>query len=179
MEDKLDKAVNNYNVVISISKKAQILTKQDKKYVSEFNLPILGKKFKDYHNEIDKYFDKLGDIILEYSFLELFASFEAIVIEKIKLASGEMKKTINSNYNGSLPFNSYEERFVKNENELSSLNKILNLLENKIDNTLYEKLKIIVKYRDRLAHGKRFNEDIVLESIDETKKIMEQILEEI
>jgi len=179
MEERLNKAVDNYNVVISISKKAQTLTKQDKKYVSEFNLPILGKKFKDYHAEIDEYFDKLSDIILEYSFLELFASFEAIVIEKIKLASGEMKKTLNSNYNTSFPFNSYEERFVKNEDDLSSLNKILNLLENKIDNNLYDKLKIIVKYRDRLAHGKRFNEDIVLESIDETKKIMEQILDEI
>ena len=179
MEERLNKAVDNYNVVISISKKAQTLTKQDKKYVSEFNLPILGKKFKDSHAEIDEYFDKLSDIILEYSFLELFASFEAIVIEKIKLASGEMKKTLNSNYNTSFPFNSYEECFVKNEDDLSSLNKILNLLENKIDNNLYYKLKIIVKYRDRLAHGKRFNEDIVLESIDETKKIMEQILDEI
>lgn len=179
MKERLDKAINNYNVVISISKKAQTLTKQDKKYIAEFNLPILGKKFKNYNNEIDDYFDKLSDIILEYSFLELFVSFEAIVIEKIKLASGEMKKTLNANYNGSFPFVSYEERFVKNEDDLSSLNKILNLLENKIDSKLYERLKIIVKYRDKLAHGKRFNEDIVLESIEDTKKIMEQILEEI
>ena len=179
MKERLDTAINNYNVVISISKKAQTLTKQDKKYVAEFNLPILGKKFKNYHNEIDEYFDNLSDIILEYSFLELFASFEAIIIEKIKLASGEMKKTLNTNYDGSFPFISYEERFVKNEDDLSSLNKILKLLENKIDNELFKKLKIIVKYRDKLAHGKRFNDDIVLESIEETKKIMEQILDEI
>jgi hypothetical protein len=179
MKERLDAAINNYNVVISISKKAQTLTKQDKKYVSEFNLPILGKKFKNYQNDIDEYFDSLGDVILEYAYLELFASFEAIVIEKIKLASGEMTRTLKANYSGSVPFISFEDRFVKNDDDFSSLNKILNLLENKIDAGLFEELKKMVKYRDKLAHGKRFHEDIVLESIEESKKIMEQILNEI
>ena len=47
MTEKLNVAVNNYKVVISIAKKAQKLTKSDKKYISEFNLPILGKKSKN------------------------------------------------------------------------------------------------------------------------------------
>ena len=118
-------------------------------------------------------------MILEYAYLELFASFEAIVIEKIKLASGEMKKTLKENYNGSVPFVSFEERFVKNDDDLSSLNKILGLLENKIKKELFDELKTIVKYRDKLAHGKRFNESIILDSINDTRDIMEKILEEI
>lgn len=179
MTEKLDLAITNYRVVSAITKKAQTLTLSDKKYVSEFNLPLLGKKFKDYDNDIKTYFDNLNDVILEYTYLELFAGFEATVIEKIKLASGEMTKTIKDNYDSDFPFVSFEDRFVKNVNDLSSLNKILDLLENKISDELFKELKFIVKYRDKLAHGKRFNEEIVLNSIEDTYKTMTQILEEL
>lgn len=124
MTEKLDIAIANYKVVNAIAKKAQTLTLQDKKYVSEFNLPILGKKFTDYRNDINTYFDSLNDIVLEYAYLELFASFEATVIEKIKLASGGIVKVSKEKYDHTLPFVGYEERFVKNENDIGSLNKI-------------------------------------------------------
>ena len=179
MTEKLDIAIANYKVINAIAKKAQALTLQDKKYVAEFNLPILGKKFTDYKNDINTYFDSLTDIVLEYAFLELFASFEATVIEKIRLASGEIIKVAEENYENHLPFVGYQERFVKNENDLGSLNKILDLLENKISPELHLELKTIVKYRDKLAHGKRFHEDVILSSIEDTYSVMTKILEEL
>ena len=179
MTEKIDFAIANYKVMSAVVKKAQTLTLQDKKYISEFNLPILGKKFKDYKNDISAYFDSLNDIILEYAFLELSASFEASIVEKIKLASGEITKLAKDNFNDSLPFVGYEERFIKNENDIGSLNKILDLLENKISSELFNELKIIVKYRDKLAHGKRFHEEIFLDSIEDTYKTMIQILDEL
>jgi len=69
--------------------------------------------------------------------LELFAGFEASVIDKIELTSGEMSKIIRNNYDRKMPFQNYEDRFVKNKDDFSSLNRIKDLLENKIDNTLY------------------------------------------
>lgn len=111
--------------------------------------------------------------------MELFACFEAEVIDKIRLASGEMKKTIKDNYDLSLPFITYEDRFVKNEDDLGSLNKILDLLRNKISVELYDELNIMVKYRNKLAHGKRFFENIILNNIEDSYKIMKEILDEI
>ena len=179
MTEKLDLAISNYKVISAITKKAQTLTLSNDKYVSEFNLPDFSKNYKNSKNEIETYFDNLNDRILEYAYLELFAGFEATVIEKIKLASGEMSKTIKENYNNSFPFVNYEKKFVKNADDLSSLNKILDLLKNKINDKLYEGLEDIVKYRDKLAHGKRFHENVALDSIESTYDIMIEILDEI
>jgi uncharacterized protein YutE (UPF0331/DUF86 family) len=68
---------------------------------------------------------------------------------------------------------------VKNTDDIGSLNKIQELLESKIDATLYHELKAMVKYRDKLAHGKRFHSGVVLYSIEDTQRVMLQILEEI
>jgi hypothetical protein len=178
MNAKLDTPLDNYKVITSISDKAHQLIKQNKKYIAEFNLPILGKKSKNQEKDIDKYFDTLNDTILEYAFLELISTFEAIVIDIIKNASGNMKKTLAVNYTGN-DFKNYEDKFIKKENDLGSLNKILDLLKGKIDPNLHEKLAEIIKYRDKLAHGKRFYNDIVLERIEDTRDVMEAILEEI
>ncbi len=125
------------------------------------------------------YYDELHDTLLEYAYVELFACFEATVIEHINLASGEMERIIKSNYSSPFPFVSYEDKFVKKKDDIGSLNKIVDLLSGKIPEALFSDLKEFVKYRDKLAHGKRFHEDLVLKSIEETYKIMVQILEEI
>lgn len=178
MIDRLNEPIDNYKVITSISKKALDLTKQNSKYISEFNLPILGTKSKNQLRDIETYFDTLSDRVLEYAYLELFATFEAIVIEKITNASGNMKATLKDNYNGS-DFLNFEDRFVKNADDLGSLNKILSLLKNKIASENFEKLEEIVKYRDKLAHGKRFHNDVVLDRIEDTRDVMKAILEEI
>lgn len=179
MKERLNAVVQNYRVMVAISKKAQELTKQNKRYISEFNLPILGEKVSNTQTAVEKYFDHLSDVLLEHAYLELFAAFEAILIQKIEQASGEMSRTIKANYKGKFPFISYEDRFVKNSNDIGSLNKIQELLESKIDATLYDQLKAIVKYRDKLAHGKRFHGSTALYSIEDTEKVMLQILDEI
>jgi hypothetical protein len=178
MIDILNEPIDNYKVITSITKKALDLTKQNQKYISEFNLPILGKKSSNKTKELELYFDALNDQILEYAYLELFAKFESIVIEKISNASGNMKSTLKEHYSRS-EFTNFEDRFVKSTTDYSSLNKILNLLENKIVTANFEKLKEIVKYRDKLAHGKRFNNEIVLNRIEDTRDVMIAILEEI
>ena len=55
MTEKIDAAISNYRVMSAINRKAKMLTLSDKKYVAEFNLPFLGKKFKDYNLEIATY----------------------------------------------------------------------------------------------------------------------------
>ncbi len=179
MIDRLDKPIDNYKVIISISKKALDLTKQNpKKYISEFNLPVFGKRIKDKTKDIEIYFDTLSDRILEYAYLELFATFEAIVIEKITNASGNMKSTLKENYKGT-DFSNFEDKFVKNAYDFSSLNKIVELLKGKISKENHKKLVEIVKYRDKLAHGKRFHYDVVLDRIEDTRDVMKVILEDI
>lgn len=179
MKERLNEAVNHYRVMVSISKKAQELAKQNKKYISEFNLPIYGKKVPDTSLAIDEYFDHLSDVFLEHAYMELFATFEAILIEKVQLASGEMSRTLKAKYGGAVPFISYEDRFVKTTKDIGSLNKILELLESKIDARLFSELETIVKYRDKLAHGKRFHSHVSLYSIEDTHKVMLEVLEKI
>ncbi len=176
----MEKTVQTYKALTKICLKARELTETNSKYVKEFGLPILGKtRSKDYKKDIQEYFDSLHQSILENFFLELFASFEARVIEKIGLAAGEMKASIKKNYRSNLPFQNFEDKFVKNENDLSSLNKILELLNGKIDLYRYDQLKKVVRFRDKLAHGKRFHENVLLDSIEDTHRLLNEVLDEI
>jgi hypothetical protein len=178
MNDKVNKPLETYRVLTSITRKAQQLSKQDQKYITEFNLPISSKKVKNKTQVIDSYFDKLNEQVLEYTFLELFANFEAVVLEKISNASGNMSSILSERYEYS-EFNSFTGRFIKTEKDFGSLNRILILLENKISADLYADLKNMVKYRDRLAHGKRFNHEIILDNLEESRNVLTKILEEI
>ena len=115
MNDKLNVAVQNYNVTIAICKKANELANINSKYIAEFNIPILAKN--------------------------------------------------NNN--------------TKKEIDIGALNKIKNLLADKISPNLFENFCEIVRFRDKLAHGKRFHQNVVLLNIEETKEIMTIILKEI
>jgi len=177
MHQNLESIVANYHVVQSICSKALALTLQNDRYISDFKLPNFWEKSsKDKVGKIQQYFDHLNDSILENFYLELFACFEATVLEKVKLASGEMSKILKKNYKGAFPFVSYEDRFVKNIDDMSGLNKILDLLKDKIPSDLFKGLEEIVKYRNKLAHGKRFHENINLNSLEDTHKIMREII---
>jgi hypothetical protein len=176
----MQSTVEAYKALTKICNKAKDLAESNSKYINDFGLPIIGKtKDKRYKKDIQEYFDSLHQSILENFYIELIASFEANVIEKIKLSSEEMRVNIKNNYPNHLPFQSYENKFVKNEGDLSSLNKILYLLEEKIDSDRHEQLKTVVKFRDKLAHGKRFHKDILLDSIEDTHILLEKILDEI
>ena len=97
----------------------------------------------------------------------------------MRCGTGEMRTNIKDNYQTHLPFQNYEDKFVKNVDDLSSLNKILDLLEDNIEDVKHEELKNVVKFRDKLAHGKRFHEDVLLDSIEDTHRLLEEILNEI
>ncbi len=178
MSEKLNQTLETYKVLSVISQKAHRLSRQNPKYITEFNLPIAWKKSKNPAQVIDTYFDKLNGQILEYAFLELLSKFEAIVIDKIKNASGNMKQTLSINYE-LYDFRSCTDRFVKTADDFSSLNRIVLLLENKISPELFASLKEMVKYRDRLAHGKRFNNEIILNNLEESIEVLNEILNEI
>ncbi len=109
MTERLEQTLTNYKAIRAICNKAFVLTNANQKYVNEFSLPILGKKTADYTKDVQDYFDNLQDRLLENFYLELFAGFEATIIEKVGLASGEMTKTLKQNYNPTLPFQTYED----------------------------------------------------------------------
>lgn len=99
-------------------------------------------------------------ILYEISFLDLVRVFEHIVFDLVDNASGKIEKIIRET-KATYPFRSCAAKFVKSSarRDISNLGHIQEILEGHLPADLDEKLDRIVKYRNWLAHGNRFNYD--------------------
>lgn len=146
------------------------------KYVVDYKLPLKGKNRKE---EISKFFDKIQDKLLENFFLDLVASFERVIFIKLDNASGNMKKILKKEYPSGLPFSRQSDNLVKGRDSIKNLNNIKEILKNKIPEDLQNELTEIIRYRDKLAHGKRFHEKLKLTKLEDVLLTLENILDEI
>jgi len=149
------------------------------KYVVDYKLPLKGKKSKSRKEEINKFFDKIQDKLLENFFLDLVSSFERVIFIKLDNASGNMKKILKNEYPSKLPFSRQTDNLVKDRDSIKNLNNIRDILKNKIPEELQNELTEIIKYRDKLAHGKRFHEKLRPTKLEDVLLTLENILDEI
>jgi hypothetical protein len=108
-------------------------------------------------------FDKATPTLYEVCFIDLVRVFEQIVFDLIDTASGQIRRAIKSASKEKYPFYLCAENFVKvvvkdGEGDIANLGELQKILEGKISPDLHKKLTNIVKYRNWLAHGKRFKD---------------------
>ncbi len=169
---------NKHNTLLTLCIKAKERAVADKtdKYLTDLGLNLIGKKTKDRKNMIKEYFDTVQKDLEDNTILNLVASFEKIVFNNIPIAINHSQKILKSHYKESEPFSSSIKSFVKSTQDINNISGIQNVLSGNISAALNNKLKEIIDYRHRIAHGKRFGRDSML-TVSETLEKLDEILE--
>jgi len=175
----LRRVFNQYNTLLILCLKARERALSDKngKYLLALGLDIVGQK-KKREDSISAYFDILQKELEDNAILNLVATFEKLVFDQIPQATTRFKNILVSHYEQQEPFSSSVQAFVKNKQDINNLTGIQNILSGSISVTLENKLRDIFRYRDRIAHGRRFGKDSsltvfeTLESLDETLAVV-------
>lgn len=153
------------------------------KYLELFEIPLLADKKGKYDTDLDKYLSDLINSIEEMSLLKIVADFEKQIFQKLDESLSYTKKLINENYDKNKPFYKVRIDFIKtSEKEINKLSNIKNLLDGKIEKNLFEKMSIIIEYRNFISHGKRFQtkeSNSFMYTLEEVVTILNEVLEEI
>ena len=178
--DELLHVFDKYKTLLILCLKAKEHALADKtgKYLIDIALDIVGKKKQKRENSIKEYFDTVQKDLEDNVILNLVAKFEKLVFTILPTAINNSKIILNSHYIGHEPFASSIKSFVKNTQDINNISGILNILSGSISVTTENRLKEIVDYRHRIAHGKRFGKESqltvleVLETLDETLELV-------
>ena len=136
-----------------------------------------AQKKKKRESIIKGYFDGVQKDIEDNAILNLVATFEKLIFNKIPAATNNSKQILASNYVFNDPFSSSIQSFVKTHEDINNISGVLSILSGNISVTLENKLREIIEYRNRIAHGKRFGKESllsvseILEKLDETIEI--------
>ncbi len=139
---------------------------------------IIGLPKKNRENLIKEYFDKIQKDIEENTILNLVATFEKLIFNKIPPTIHHSKQLLSSNYSDQSPFSSSITSFVKDSRDINNISAIQAILTGSISVTLERKLKEIIDQRNRIAHGKRFGQESDL-TVNETIEKLDEVMENI
>ncbi len=169
-----------YNTLLMLCTKAQERAISDKtdKYLKDLGLDIIGQKKNQRENKIREYFDSIQRDLEDNTILNLVAIFEKIIFYKIPIAIDNSKKILTRHYDEHNPFSASIESFIKSTQDINKISDIQAILSNNISVTLGNKLKEIIDYRNRIAHGKRFGKETQL-TIHQILEILDEVLESI
>ncbi len=169
---------NQYNTLIKLSLQAQERSISDKsdKYINTLGLDIIGGKRKNRSNLINDYFDTLQKDLYDFAVLNLVATFEKMIFNRVSLAEQKSKTILASSYEMSAPFATSIKSFVKSKQDINNMSGVLNILSGTISTTLRNRLKEIIDYRNRIAHGKRFGKETDL-TVLEIMACLDEVLE--
>jgi hypothetical protein len=177
MSKILENPINTYNALVEICELAKAMSlKNPDKYVGRFKLPIGAEKSKDVKRDIKEYFDGLQKQLENTFFLNLVATFESVVFDKVNNASGEMKKTLREEYEDEKPFSKFSGEFVKSPDDIRGLGTIREIVSRKLTKKLKDDISGIIKYRDHLAHGERFNPKYTFAKLEDVQYVLEKVL---
>ncbi|MEK7432715.1 MAG: hypothetical protein AABZ74_06265, partial [Cyanobacteriota bacterium] len=153
------------------------------KYLNIFEIPILADKKDKADRELNKYLADLINSIEEMSVLNVVAEFEKQIFQKLDESLLYTKKIIDKNYEKNKPFYKFRMGLIKtSDKEINKLSNIKNLLDGKIEKELFDKMSIIIEYRNFISHGKRFKtkgSNSCMYGIEEIVEILNEILLEI
>ena len=162
---KLEEIVQSYESLKNICNTAKKRTKRE----PSFALDIIPqtkkmkkmKKIKGKRDIIDDYFDSLYQRITEHYIIELIATFEQIIFDRLDNAYGEISSILSAEYtkrrknNKPTPLYLCTNSFIKNKENIRNLGGASKILENKISQESLDDLNEIIKYRNWFSHGKR------------------------
>lgn len=170
---------NYYFIATSLSYLRETFKRETSGSIYEqISLPDFGKApKKDRIKSINAYFDSMEELAAEIFFLELVTRFEAKIFELSKNASGDAKEIIKKQYKKD-QYRDAIDRFVKNNEDIRSLSGVEKILKGTIPEFLHNNLRLIIEYRDHLAHGKRLGK-IPPESIFSFIEFAQDVLNEV
>lgn len=172
---------NKYTTLLQLCINAKERAISDKTNGFILNLGIvdlIGLPKKNRENLIKEYFDKIQKDIEENTILNLVATFEKFIFNKIPQTIHLSKQVLSSNYSDQAPFSSSITSFVKESRDINKISAIQDILTGSISVTLEQKLKEIIDQRNRIAHGKRFGQESDL-TVNETIEKLDEIMENI
>jgi RiboL-PSP-HEPN len=134
--------------------------------LSSFNTkPSAGAKLK-----MDAMYQSIEELIV----IGLVSDFERIIFDRVDNASGEIARIVKQKYE-SKPFNDFSVDFVKTAKDIDKLSVVKKIIDPKLPKELSDKFREVIEFRNRLAHGKRFGEQLLL-SFDEIAQILDDVL---
>lgn len=168
---------HKHKVLLSIclKSKERAISDKNEKYISSLGIYIERKKKKNREKYINEYFDNLQKELTDNAILCLVATFEKLIFNKIPFVIETAKETLADNYDNGNPFSKTIKSFVKDTNNINKISDIQNLLIGNISMRLSNKLKEIIDYRHRIAHGRRFGQDTLL-TVDEVLESLNEVI---
>ncbi|MDZ7898451.1 MAG: HEPN domain-containing protein [Arcicella sp.] len=174
--NRLHKSYLNYialkNALIYVQQ--ETYRRNDDGFLNAIGFPYIGELTKDRKKTVALKMDAMYQAIEELIVIGLVSDFEKIIFDRVDNASGEIVKIVKQKYDLK-PFNDFSADFVKSSKDIDKLSIIKKIIDPKLPKELSDKFKDIIEFRNRLAHGKRFGEQLLL-SFDEIAQILDDVL---
>ena len=122
--------------------------------------------------------DSLTRTAYDNSVIALVATFERVVFAKYKTSYGSIRNTVITHSVKPLDYYNSRAKFINDGVEY--LAEILHLLEGIIDDTLFDKLRILKDHRNYISHGKRGAKPPAVEfTLDQIATTLDGVIREI
>lgn len=185
--ETLEKVYQQYTSSVKIYDSAKERIRRDGNFAIRIIPARKGRKIQNESHITDDYFGQLYAEITELYILNIIATFERIVFQKIDNAYGEIRSIVTIEYDKRhskkhkpAPLYHSAASFIKDKEDVHSLSGARKILENQITEESSEYLREIIEYRNWLSHGKRRNVGRASTlKIDEIKEILMKIIDEI
>jgi uncharacterized protein (UPF0210 family) len=154
--------------------KTRALSDKNNHYLLKLGLDIVGLKKGKREYVITTYFDDMQRMIVDNTVLNLVAIFEKEAFASAAQASKGAKVLVDTHYDEDYPYAASIENFIKTpDKDINKLAILHEIADGCMTRSLSSDLKEIIKYRNRVAHGKRFGEEIgktvkeIMETLDQ------------
>ncbi len=153
-KEALDDILHAYNAMKEICNAAKNRIHANQH--NDFAKKIIPSKFLS-KGKADTYFDSLEKKVEEHFIMDIVATFERVVFDRIGTACGEIENIVKDECNqrekngAAFPLYESAPNFIKDKEDINNLSGIKNLL--KIPRK--KKLEEIINHRNWISHGKR------------------------
>lgn len=124
------------------------------RFVRKLECPLSGKRLS--RDTLASYFDQVHDQLQDSAILALVSCFERIAFEWMKTATGEFRNLLADGYSESDAYGRVAPYFVRTPSDVNNLGGLLDSLEGVMSEDMHARLGRIVKYRNYISHGKRW-----------------------
>lgn len=178
---ELLESYKKYHSLLAIchAQKAVALSDKSNKKIGKMGLDITWKKKSEREEEINSYFDQLQNSLRDGAVIEMVGIFERLLFLRIADTTNFAVNILEKNYSTEKPFSNSIKSFVKNKGDINNLSGLKQILLGNISDALHGKLREIIDYRNRIAHGRRFGRDSILtveNILEDLDKLLKTIL---
>lgn len=150
MSDELSDCLRRYHLLQQI--RSQSRTRVLAQPAGEYSRSLLGNEKID-GGRINQIFDDADEALRDLFIVELVATFERVIFGLAGTAIGEFRRAVDL-VPERTPFYEFRARFIFTAESIGNLGGMREILKDLCVN--FDRIRVIVEYRDWVAHGKRF-----------------------